>query len=303
MQPLISVIIPVYNVRDYLCRCVNSILRQTYDNLEVILIDDGSDDGSSELCDTLATLDVRIIVVHKLNGGQASARNIGLDMAKGDYISFIDSDDEIGPVILYEKLIESMRISAVDFIQFPFIKDGIKYNDSGVVDITNHDEMYGLWLQGKRITNYLCDKIWRAELFKDVRIKEGMIFEDRYIFVDLLNICSRIRLIDFGEYLYRIRPGQTTQRKHDEFYLKSMIMADIHIIDRMPDHLSGLRNFVRKRMFCTFIELMPMKPEKKIIRIVWKYLPPLNYVLRHVLEIPRMLLFKVLGSGLYPKFF
>ena len=92
-RALISVIVPVYNVESFLIRCISSIREQTYRNLEILLIDDGSEDASGEICDTLAKEDSRISVIHKQNAGLSSARNVGLDNAKGEYISFIDSDD------------------------------------------------------------------------------------------------------------------------------------------------------------------------------------------------------------------
>ena len=93
--PLISVIIPVYNVQDYLARCLDSILAQTYQNLEIILVNDGSKDNSGAICDEYAARDDRVQVIHKENGGLSTARNAGLDLAAGEYLSFIDSDDWI----------------------------------------------------------------------------------------------------------------------------------------------------------------------------------------------------------------
>ena len=94
-QSLISVIVPVYNVKEYLNTCVESILNQTYENLEVILVDDGSTDGSGEVCDSYAKTDTRVQVLHTKNGGQAAARNRGIEVSKGEYLTFIDSDDSM----------------------------------------------------------------------------------------------------------------------------------------------------------------------------------------------------------------
>lgn len=94
-SPLISVIIPVYNVEKYLRQCLESVIGQTYINLEIILVDDGSTDGSSKICDDFAAIDDRIVVIHQYNAGLSSARNAGLDIMKGDYVSFVDSDDWI----------------------------------------------------------------------------------------------------------------------------------------------------------------------------------------------------------------
>ena len=101
--PLITVIVPVYNILDYLPRCVHSITAQTYSHLEIILVDDGSTDGTGELCDRLAEEDGRIRVFHKENGGSSSARNLALEHASGEYVGFVDSDDYISPD-MYERL-------------------------------------------------------------------------------------------------------------------------------------------------------------------------------------------------------
>ena len=103
-MPLITVIVPVYNIMEYLPRCVHSITAQTYENLEILLVDDGSTDGTGALCDELAKEDVRIRVIHKENGGSSSARNLGLSVAKGDYVGFVDSDDYVS-ADMYEKLV------------------------------------------------------------------------------------------------------------------------------------------------------------------------------------------------------
>ena len=95
MKSLVSVIIPVYNVEHYLCQCIDSVLAQTYTNLEIILVDDGSPDGCPQICDEYAAKDKRIVVIHKGNGGLSDARNAGLNICKGEYIYFIDSDDII----------------------------------------------------------------------------------------------------------------------------------------------------------------------------------------------------------------
>lgn len=293
-QPLLSVIVPVYNVRPYLQECVDSILGQTYKNLELILVDDGSNDGSETLCDDIAKADSRVVVVHQCNSGQAAARNAALDICKGEYLSFIDSDDTISPPDLYESALQ--RLSATDdtgFIQFPFQKDGVLYNNSYDSTVSDTARMYDMWINGKKITNYLCDKIWRRSLFDGLRLTQGMIFEDRHIFVDLLNRCTSVMVTSQGLYFYRTHPSQTTQRKRDLYFLKSMLTADLHILDVMPRRLNRLRSTVQARMFSTFIELDAQVQDNDTARAVsgrieWKSISSL-----------RMLLFKVLGYKIY----
>ena len=109
-NPLISVVIPIYKVEKYLCECVDSVINQTYTNLEIILVDDGSPDNCPAICDDYASKDSRIKVIHKENGGQSSARNAGIKIAKGEYISFIDSDDYVSPVYI-EQLYSTLKRS------------------------------------------------------------------------------------------------------------------------------------------------------------------------------------------------
>lgn len=115
-QDLISVIVPVYNIKEYITRCVQSISNQTYRNLEIILVDDGSDDGTGEICDRLAEKDNRIHVYHKKNGGSSSARNLGISKAKGTYIGFVDSDDYVD-ADMYQKLYEGIQKYGVEMAQ------------------------------------------------------------------------------------------------------------------------------------------------------------------------------------------
>ena len=113
MKERISVVVPVYNVEQYLEKCVNSIINQTYKNLEIILVDDGATDKSGKLCDELAKLDNRIMAYHKKNGGLSDARNYGVERATGDYIGFVDGDDYIDAE-MYEKLYEAIKKENVD---------------------------------------------------------------------------------------------------------------------------------------------------------------------------------------------
>ena len=121
-KPLISVIVPIYNTEKYLKKCLDSIINQTYKNLQIILIDDGSGDNSGEICDEYATKDSRIQVIHKQNAGVTAARNDGLDMATGDYIGFVDSDDWIEPN-MYEEMMANLIKTGADFVHTGFIKE------------------------------------------------------------------------------------------------------------------------------------------------------------------------------------
>lgn len=188
-QPLITVIVPVYKAEAYLEKCVGSIRNQTYGNLEIILVEDGSPDRSGELCDALAREDDRIRVIHKENGGQSSARNAALDVMRGDYVGFVDSDDWVEPDLyerLYRNLIaHSAQISACG-VQEMHPDGGISYFNENTLQETEcvvYTKMEALResLRNTKITYSLCDKLFRSDIFAGLRMSVGKIFEDMEI--------------------------------------------------------------------------------------------------------------------------
>ena len=182
--PLISVIIPVFKTERYLERCVESVRNQTYQNLEIILIDDGSPDHCGVMCDAYAQQDARIRVIHQENAGQASARNRGLDIARGEYIGFVDSDDYIDTGMyysLYALLVKNdVHIACcgtcvVD--EQGKTKSTFNNPTEGII-LYDRDQALGEHLHNTRITSSLCDKLYVAEIFNGIRMIEGMIYED-----------------------------------------------------------------------------------------------------------------------------
>jgi glycosyltransferase involved in cell wall biosynthesis len=178
-KPLVSVIVPVYNVEKYLGRCVDSILGQTYDNLEVILVDDGSTDGCPAICDDYSLNDSRVKVIHKENGGLSDARNAGIEAMSGELVGFVDSDDYIERD-MYEYLLSGMRNGAVGIACCPQI-DTYEYRK--YYNVSNVDETFDSVaaledLFFDRRENYAWNKLYRAELWDGVRFPKGMNFED-----------------------------------------------------------------------------------------------------------------------------
>ena len=224
-DPLISVIIPVYKTESYLTRCVNSVRNQTYTNLEIILVDDGSPDRSGELCDALAAEDSRIRVVHKKNGGLSSARNAGLDIMTGDYVSFVDSDDWIEEDMirtLYKLGIQNETQIACCGIS---ITDGEKvlYNYNSNLEeqfVVNREEAMVELNKNYRITNSVCDKLYQTKLFHGLRLKEGVLYEDAQIQPFLLHRAEKIVYIAKPMYCYfqsqgSILRGEFSLRQYD----------------------------------------------------------------------------------------
>ena len=192
MKNLISIIIPVYNVEQYLSRCVDSVINQTYKNLEIILVDDGSTDNSGKICDEYALKDNRIKVIHKKNGGVSSARNAGLDIAKGDYIGFVDSDDFIEHDMyeyLQNLIIEydaDISICSIEFI----IKNKNIYKTLLKKDeLLNTNEALKVFYTQLYIYNKLFNKCIMADLLFDTSVKIG---EDMLFCLEYLKRCNRI---------------------------------------------------------------------------------------------------------------
>lgn len=208
MSELISIIVPVYDVELYLEKCVKSIQNQTYTNLEIILVDDGSPDRCPEICDRLADCDSRIKVIHKENGGLSDARNAGLDIARGNYISFIDSDDYISEQMfekLHHRIQEDCSDIAVCNIAYIDIDGNILDKRTNDVDEGCLDELqFWIELYGTNYTYCVVawNKLYRKELFDDIRYDCGKIHEDELIIHKIINKCERISFLKEKMYFY-----------------------------------------------------------------------------------------------------
>lgn len=208
MNPLISIIVPVYNVEKYLSRCVDSILQQTYKNIEVVLVDDGSTDNSGNICDLYGQKDDRIVVVHKKNGGLSSARNAGLDIAKGDYIGFIDSDDFIS-ANMYELLVKELVYDSCKISNIMYViayasgeqrASRVPHTKNEVLSVERYLEELLLHLGDVSV----CTKLFPKTLIGDVRFAEGILNEDLLFMVELLKKISEICFVgEVGYYYYR----------------------------------------------------------------------------------------------------
>ena len=212
---LISVIVPVYNVAPYLDRCVGSIASQTYENLEIILVDDGSTDASGAMCDVWAERDNRIQVIHKPNGGQSEARNAGIDRSAGDYLSFADSDDWLDAAML-ETLHAAIRNNhGVDMAVcgFAMVSGGkIEEGDrSGRIYTLTRDEAIRDVLHGNPPVSSAssCNKLYARHLWDHVRFPVGMYYEDAYIRSRMYAQCEKIAVVDRSLYFYYQREDST----------------------------------------------------------------------------------------------
>lgn len=210
MNELISVIIPVYKVEAYLTACVESVLAQTYENIEIILVDDGSPDGCPKMCDVFANRDSRIRVIHKGNGGLSSARNAGIDVAKGEYLAFLDSDDLWTPLFL-ERLHTALTEVGADFAVCLFRR----FLGEPPTDVPASCETTAMTqrqafecLFNIRNENMVVapNKLYRRELFDVLRYPLGQIHEDEAVIHEIIGTADRIAWVEEAHYLYREAP-------------------------------------------------------------------------------------------------
>lgn len=217
----ITVILPIYNVEHYLQKCLDTVLNQTYKNLEIILVDDGSTDRSGTICDENARLDNRIIVIHKTNGGLSDARNAGINIATGKYIAFIDSDDYIHEEYiekLYEAIIQTCAdVSVCSFFYVDEI--GTVMNRESLVNETN--VFTGKAILDKALkpggVGYVVawNKLYKKEIFENLRYEKGKIHEDEFINYKLFWRCNQVVVIKDHLYFYRQRKGSIQGTKID----------------------------------------------------------------------------------------
>lgn len=231
LNPLITIIVPVYNKEKYVKKCVDSILAQTYTNLEVLLIDDGSTDNSGIICDEYAIADKRVKVVHKTNNGLSSARNAGLDIATGEFVTLVDSDDYIHKLMI-EMLYEELAANNADISMCN--RSRISIDDAPLQDENNDYKKYlftGVEATGKIYEDAIfvsaCYKLYRIKLFENIRYPLNIIYEDEYLTPRILYNCTRVVFVDKVLYFYvmtqeSITRGGFSRKNLDKiFVLKS----------------------------------------------------------------------------------
>lgn len=226
MDSLVSIIVPVFNVELYLQRCLDSVINQSYHNLEIILVDDGSTDGCPQICDGYALKDIRVKALHKVNGGLSSARNAGLNVAKGEFIAFVDSDDVIHPNFV-ERLVDAieqtgMNMSVCLFNHFsdeePLFFDEKKTNP--ICLSVNDSISFYCELTPAKSTAFIssCTKLYKKNLFKNIRFPEGKIYEDGLISYKLIDVADGVAYIAEALYGYYMRSNSIMGVKEKHSY-------------------------------------------------------------------------------------
>lgn len=244
-KPLVSVIIPVYNVREYLEDSVRTVRDQTLENIEIVLVDDGSTDGSSELCDRLASEDSRIKVIHKENGGVSDARNVGMEAASADYIGFVDSDDYIAPnmyEVLYKELIENQ--ADLSYCGFYHVENGINRPDYKLTSgkfIYSGKEITKNVLYSNNLTMHLWTKLYKKEIALRHKFPVGKTYEDAFFTIPYFLDCKKAVAIMEPLYRYIKREGSIVNSPYSKADLAVLEAheSNYKLLKDTPEFLEG----------------------------------------------------------------
>lgn len=278
-KPLISVIIPVYNVAPYLLRCLDSVVSQSYKKLEIIVVDDGSTDESGEICDTYAKNDKRIRVIHKKNGGLSDARNKGIVIANGEFITFIDSDDYV----------EKNHIETLIFNQCKYNSDIaisahlVKYPNR-VIDTATHTE-YEIspketlerMLYSEGIDLSAWAKLYKAKLFRDIEFPKSRNYEDAATTYRLIDKSNRISVISEPTYNYIIRSDGISQSSFSEKKL-DLVISTKEMVDYIAGKYTNLQDACNRRMAYAYLSTITQavrakatKPARQLLKELKPY--------------------------------
>lgn len=284
---LVSIIIPIYNIeREYLVRCVESVCKQTYDKLEILLVDDGSTDGTGKVCDELGVTDSRIRVIHKENGGSSSARNVGIDNATGKYLGFIDSDDYIDEdyVELMMKAIDEYNVPMAQISRDEIDTSGNRRPDvcippKEVTLVSNRWQMEELLMH--RGDCSFCTRLTEASLFNGLRFPEGKLNEDFFLLVQMLEKIPEYVILPNQAYHVFYRIGSNSRKADKEDF--SRVFMDIVdnadfveslVADKYPELKKTAKRFAlfQRLDYMLHIPVSQMNRDNTFYRNVVRYL-------------------------------
>ena len=269
-KDLISIVVPIWNVELYLKKCVDSLINQTYKKIEILLVDDGSPDNCSQICDEYAKIDNRIKVYHKKNGGLSDARNYGIIHCKGKYISFVDSDDYVESTYiekLYKALTETNSDISMCFHYVEYPNKTLVRNGKKQITFDSHEALFDL-LYSKNIDTSSWAKLYRRELFKDIRFPVGKLFEDTATTYKLLDASKKIVSINDCLYHYVIRKNSITTGK---FNMKKLDLIDVtfemqnYLLKKYPDFKDAITRRLMYAYFSTYNQYIDSNEKNKEI--------------------------------------
>ena len=281
-NPLISVIVPIYNVEKYLNKCIDSILNQTYKNLEIILVDDGSPDNCGIICDNYKKMDDRIIVIHKKNGGLSDARNTGIDISKGEYLTFIDSDDYVENDYI-EILLDLLLKYNADMSIGAHL---IEYTNGSIINKFRNEEYYDVsenilyrMLYDNGIDLTACAKLYKRDLFKNIRFPINRLYEDAattYKFIDKSRVIAvKTNII----YHYVIKNNSITNKAFNENKL-DLIASTKEMTDYIKNKYPNLSLACERRLMYSYLSTYNQLIKSTTNNLeIEKFL--LNYIKKH----------------------
>lgn len=257
---IISVIVPIYNVEKYLPKCIESIINQTYKQIEIILVNDGSKDNCGEICDEYSKKDKRIKVIHQKNSGVSVARNNAINIASGKYIGFVDGDDYI-ELDMFEKLIKLIQANNCDMAICGYIMENEygkiikKSDDSNKNIILNKKEALKLLFSPKRYTSFPVDKLYKKELFSDIRYPSGKIYEDADTTYKLIHECQKVVYTPEPLYHYIRRNNSITLSKFSPAMMYRL-EVDKNLSEFVKNNYPDLYPYVEHVWYRTNIQLI-----------------------------------------------
>ena len=286
--PLISVIVPVYRVEQYLDRCLRSITEQTYRNLEIILVDDGSPDSSGAICDAWAVKDSRIRVIHKENAGAGAARNTGLDVATGEIVSMIDSDDYL-EVHMYAHLLSLMKPD-VDVAECDICRtelDDLRMDDGvgAEIRVCDAEEAMGLHIRDEIFCQTPPNKLYRRKTIGDIRFPEGNLIDDEFFTYRVIGNARKLSRSSACMYAYRQQPGSAM---HKSFSLRRLqgLEAKVQRLEYLKKRMPSLVYEAKYDLFFTAMFMMQaclrslkgeeLQQARQYIRGILKQITPLE---------------------------
>lgn len=308
-QPLISVIIPVYNVSKYLHSCLNSVINQSYHNLEIILIDDGSTDDSGKIADEYAKKEPRIRVIHQKNAGLSAARNTGLNVMKGEYVTFIDSDDYVSSdyvEYLYSLIVKSnysVKLSLCSLMNH-YEKTGKEINcGNGSEKIISGKKCIQMMCYQNLVDTCAYAKLGKKELYDTVRFPEGKLFEDIATSYQLFLQCNQVACGFNPKYYYNIRSNSIVTSGFNSKKLELLEMTD-QMAQEVTKHYPDLKSAVlRRQVYARFSTLNQSLHTNDVRAIQTKLIRYIKDNKRSVLDDPNTpkrdrMAYMLLGLGL-----
>lgn len=268
-MPTISVIVPVYKVEKYIHKCVDSILSQTYRDFELFLVDDGSPDNCGKICDEYAKIDDRVIVIHKENGGLSDARNVAIDRANGDYLTFIDSDDYVAENHLesmYQAIVNTDSDLAISNISSFTDKDGDEFDLYSPIN-----RRYVLQTQEEIFSTIYRPNAWaklyKRYIFNDIRYPVGRLYEDAFVYHDVLARVKRLVLTGENTYFYMLRDDSIMHQEYKLAFTDIIDAIELRVKKLeelgLQDLADNNRVFIYSRVAVAYANLDPSVPENK----------------------------------------